>query len=81
MRSVTKGIILLTMLLLVGFTVINEELKNSNIVADSLELISQADNQVDSTQTIEKKSIIQFVDKGKMLVSWYGPKFSWKING
>lgn len=63
------------MLLLVGFTLISEEFNSGStqLQENVSSLEPKADN--DSTQQIEKESIIKFLDKGKMIASWYGPKF------
>lgn len=75
MISLTKGAIIFVMLLLVGFTLISEEFNSGStqLQENVSSLEPKADN--DSTQQIEKESIIKFLDKGKMIASWYGPKF------
>jgi len=63
------------MLLLLGFTIISEEFKTEN--AKITEGLSNQVRQAvfDSSSLKVNESIIKFLDKGKMLASWYGPRF------
>lgn len=62
------------MLLLLGFTIVSEEFKTEN--TNNSEDLNPVPAQVtDSLSNITQESIIKFIDKGKMLASWYGPKF------
>lgn len=76
MISLTKGTIIFVMLLLLGFTIISEEFKTEN--AKISEGVLKKDNPsfIDPTTTTPQESIIKFIDKGRMLASWYGPKFN-----
>lgn len=77
MKSIAKGLILFTMLFLVGFTIFQEEMKSDRIVDQKIEL-SGSGGSIETKNSItanEKKSFIQFINKVKMRASWYGPRF------
>ncbi|MGE5400143.1 MAG: septal ring lytic transglycosylase RlpA family protein [Ignavibacteriales bacterium] len=79
MNSITKALVLLVMLLLVGFTILDKELKDEEISKKSAE-IKELNNETNSVKTVkEESSFIQFLDKGKMTASWYGPRFHGKL--
>ena len=72
MKSLTKGFLILMMISLVGFTYIaNENMKkavrNSGIAS------------VDEDESLVKTSIVNYLDKGIMKASWYGPRFHGKL--
>lgn len=77
MKSITKGIIFLFMLLLVGFTILKEEFANAK--GSAAEENAATFSAMNNSSALEKKSIIQFLDKGRMLASWYGSKFHGKV--
>jgi len=67
------------MLLLLGFTIIQDELSPEIEPVESVRINEREFSSTDSATTpVEKQSIIKFVEKGKMLASWYGPKFHGK---
>lgn len=75
MKSTTKAMLFVTMLLLAGFTVLKDELKTQEVNSKSgLSDMTEEEIRVEFN-SLEKKSVIQFVEKGKMTASWYGPKF------
>lgn len=76
MRTFKKGILLFVMLSLVGFTLIREEVMDKK--GNEPEEFSSVNINDDSLQ-MERKSIIQFLDKGRMTASWYGPRFHGKL--
>ena len=64
------------MLLLLGFTIISEEFKTENTkISEGLNK-KDSSSFIDSSYSSSSESIIKFIDKGKMLASWYGPKFN-----
>ncbi len=79
MTSLTKGIIFSIMLLLLGFTIIQDELSPETEPVVNVQINEHEYSTPDSATTeIEKQSIIKFVEKGDMLASWYGPRFHGK---
>lgn len=76
MRTIKKGILLFVMLSLVGFTIVREEIMDEK--GNEPEEFSSVNLKDDSLQ-MERKSIIQFLDKGKMTASWYGPRFHGRL--
>jgi rare lipoprotein A len=66
------------MLLLLGFTIISEEFRteNAKITEGLSDQVMSA--VIDSSSLKDNESIIKFLDKGKMLASWYGPRFHGK---
>ncbi|MGE5365146.1 MAG: septal ring lytic transglycosylase RlpA family protein [Bacteroidota bacterium] len=78
MKSTTKALLFVTMMLLAGFTVLKEEMKTETASSKSgLSDMTEEEIKVEFN-TLEKKSAIQFVEKGSMTASWYGPKFHGK---
>ena len=53
------------MISLVGFTLVSNE--ESNLVKET---VSTSDHQ-----TVVNASVINYIDKGTMTASWYGPHF------
>lgn len=71
LNSLTKVMIILVMLLLVGFTVTDE--------AGYIEPVIVSDNiKVNDKENIENVSLVDYIDKGIMRASWYGPRFHGK---
>lgn len=76
MKSATKALLSFTMLLLVGFTLLSEEGKMQGSEAQNSGLSDMTENEVNVNFTsLEQKSVIQFIERGKMTASWYGPRF------
>jgi rare lipoprotein A len=72
--SLTKGTIIFVMSLLLGFTIVTKEFKTENVkISKDLDVVPAQIN--DSSSENKTESIIKFIDEGKMLASWYGPKF------
>ncbi len=75
--SLTKGTIIFVMSLLLGFTIVTKEFKTENVkIPQDLDIMPA--QIIDSSSNGANESIIKFVDEGKMLASWYGPKFHGK---
>lgn len=68
MNSITKTLIILVMISLVGFTLVSKE--ESNIENIVKETVSTSDHQA-----VVNASVINYIDKGTMTASWYGPHF------
>ncbi|MCU7493202.1 MAG: septal ring lytic transglycosylase RlpA family protein [Ignavibacteria bacterium] len=66
------------MLLLVGFTIIHKEL-GDNKTGQSAGIKELSNNTQTQTAVKQESSFIQFLDKGRMTASWYGPKFHGKL--
>jgi rare lipoprotein A len=64
------------MLLLLGFTIISEEFKSENTKISEGLIKKDSSSFIDSSSLSSKESILKFIDKGRMLASWYGPKFN-----
>lgn len=60
------------MVSLVGFTYMNENNKNEESVENSMAVSNEED-------VLLNTSLVDYVDKGMMRASWYGPKFHGKI--
>jgi rare lipoprotein A len=61
------------MILLVGFTIVSNETGATIEPAN----IAKA-TTVNNDESIVKTSIVNYIDKGSMLASWYGPRFHGK---
>ena len=71
MNSITKTLIILVMISLVGFTLVSsEESKVDNMV--------KVNNNSSDQNSLVNASVINYVDKGVMTASWYGPHFHGK---
>ena len=69
MRSLTKVLFTLVLVALVGFTlVVNEDKITEPVAPESVSSIEE------ETVTADR-SLVEFVDKGSMKASWYGPGF------
>ena len=62
------------MILLVGFTLVTSEANNSTEPVNNSEITS-----VNNDENVAGKSIVNYIDKGKMVASWYGPRFHGKL--
>ncbi len=71
MNSLTKALITLVMVSLVGFTYMSENKKNNESVDNSA-------TAVNNEEVMMNTSLVDYVDKGIMRASWYGPKFHGK---
>jgi len=74
LKSLTKVLIILVMILLVGFTLVTSEANNNIEPVNNAEITS-----VNNDETVASKSIVNYIDKGNMVASWYGPRFHGKI--
>ncbi|MGD1005619.1 MAG: septal ring lytic transglycosylase RlpA family protein [Ignavibacteriaceae bacterium] len=73
MRSLIKVLVISSMILLVGFTIV------SNETSATIEPVNIAKaTTVNNDESIVKTSIVNYIDKGSMLASWYGPRFHGK---
>lgn len=79
MQSLTKGFLLLVMLLLVGFTILNEQNKANQTKGNNDQESTVVDDSKNETLDAEAKPILRFYDLGKMTASWYGPRFHGKL--
>lgn len=69
LRSLTKILFVLVLVALVGFTlVVNEDKIIEPVVTDNVVSVEE------ETVTADR-SLVEFVDKGSMKASWYGPGF------
>ena len=69
MRSLAKILFILVLVALVGFTlVVNEDKITEPIVTENLVSVEEETITAD-------RSLVEFVDKGSMKASWYGPGF------
>ncbi len=69
MRSLAKILFILVLVALVGFTlVVNEDKITEPIVTENL-------GSVEEETITADRSLVEFVDKGSMKASWYGPGF------
>lgn len=67
------------MLLLVGFTLLNEQTKDNQTKSNNEQKSTVVDDSRDETFNAEAKPLLEFNDLGKMTASWYGPKFHGKL--
>ena len=68
MTSLTKALITLVMVSLAGFTYMNENVKDTK-------LINNPEAAVNNKKMLIHASLVDYIDKGTMRASWYGPKF------
>ena len=62
------------MILLVGFTLVTSEANNNIEPVNNAEITS-----VNNDKTVASESIVNYIDKGNMVASWYGPRFHGKL--
>jgi rare lipoprotein A len=72
LKSLTKVMMILVMLSLVGFTVISSEDEIRKPESNSEEL------KVNEEENTLNNSLVDYLDKGYMRASWYGPRFHGK---
>ena len=69
MRSLAKVLFTLVLVALVGFTlVVNEDKITEPVVTENMVTVEEETITAD-------RSLVEFVDKGNMKASWYGPGF------
>ena len=74
MKSLTKAFILLFMVLLAGFTLVKIDTKKESVPV----INNNNDAAINEEEKVENTSVVSYIDKGKMKVSWYGPRFHGK---
>ena len=74
MKSLTKVIIITIMILLVGFTLVTSE-SNKSFEPANITDTTTANNDINRENT----SIVNYINKGNMVASWYGPHFHGKL--
>ena len=62
------------MILLVGFTLVSSEANNNIEPVNNAEITS-----VNNDGNVASRSLVNYIDKGNMVASWYGPRFHGKI--
>jgi len=73
LRSLAKIFFVLVLVALVGFTVIvNEDKITEPVVTENLSSVEEAVVTAD-------RSLVEFVNKGNMKASWYGPGFHGRL--
>ena len=72
MKSLTKALVISVMILLVGFTIVTNE-ANTESLPVSKTLVTSVNNDDNTVNT--STSIVNYIDKGDMVASWYGPHF------
>jgi len=73
LRSLIKVLVISFMVLLVGFTIVSNETSATNEPVS----IAKA-TTVNNDESVVRTSIVNYIDKGSMLASWYGPRFHGK---
>jgi rare lipoprotein A len=69
LRSLAKILFILVLVALVGFTlVVNEDKTTDPVVTEDVVSVEEESITAD-------RSLVEFVDKGSMKASWYGPGF------
>ncbi len=74
MKSLTKVIIITIMILLVGFTLVTSE-SNKTFEPANIPETTTVNNDINRENT----SIVNYINKGDMTASWYGPRFHGKL--
>jgi rare lipoprotein A len=69
LRSLSKILFILILVALVGFTLVVNEEKTTEPVAKD-----EVTSKMEETITADR-SLVEFIDKGTMKASWYGPGF------
>ncbi|MEO8231314.1 MAG: septal ring lytic transglycosylase RlpA family protein [Ignavibacteriota bacterium] len=73
MRSFAKIFFVLVLVALVGFTVI----VNKDKIAEPV--VTEDSGSVEEAVVTADRSLVEFVDKGNMKASWYGPGFHGRL--
>ena len=73
MKSLTKPLLILVMISLVGFTYI----ANEKVIIEPVSNFEIAN--VNIYESLTKTSLVEYIDKGTMKASWYGPKFHGRL--
>jgi rare lipoprotein A len=73
LKSLTKMLLVLCMLSLVGFTFVTSDISKASEPMNKEEKVpvNEEENNI--------KSIVNYIDKGVMTASWYGPRFNGKL--
>ena len=72
LKSLTKALIISAMISLVGFTIVtNENNSNEPVLNDETFPANEGENGVNT-------SLVDYIYKGEMKASWYGPRFHGK---
>jgi rare lipoprotein A len=73
LKSLTKMLLVLGMLSLVGFTFVTSDISKASEPMNKEEKVpvNEEENNI--------KSIVNYIDKGVMTASWYGPRFNGKL--
>ena len=74
MKSLTKMLIILGMISLVGFTFVTNDVGKANepMNKEKTVPVNEEENTINNT-------IVNYIDKGEMTASWYGPRFNGKL--
>ncbi|MCL5029769.1 MAG: septal ring lytic transglycosylase RlpA family protein [Bacteroidetes bacterium] len=70
MKSLTKALVISVMILLVGFTIVSSESSPMTVPVNNAETTS-----VNNDENAVRTSIVNYIDKGDMIASWYGSQF------
>lgn len=70
MNSLTKAAVIVLLLVLVGFTIVSNEVE-----ATKTPVVSEEINIVNEDTKEASTSFISYLDQGTMTASWYGPRF------
>lgn len=73
LKSLTKALVILVMILLVGFTIVSSETSPMTVPVNNAETTS-----VNNDESTVRTSIVNYIEKGNMVASWYGPQFHGK---
>ncbi|MEJ2616001.1 MAG: septal ring lytic transglycosylase RlpA family protein [Ignavibacteriaceae bacterium] len=74
MKSLTKMLIILGMISLVGFTFVTTDVSKANEPMNKEKTVT-----VNEKENTINNSIVNYIDKGVMTASWYGPRFNGKL--
>ena len=74
LKSLTKMLIILGMISLVGFTFVTNDVSKANEPVNKEKTVN-----VNEEENTINNSIVKYIDKGVMTASWYGPRFNGKL--
>ncbi len=74
MKSLTKALLIMVMISLVGFTYMTAEKNRKSEPVNNSEIAN-----VNDIETNSNISLVEYLDKGTMKASWYGPKFHGRL--